>query len=51
MSRLPFRKLCTAAAAAAFVAIATPAPSQATIRISAFTSYQAQPAFLEPYKN
>ncbi|MBK7331867.1 MAG: ABC transporter substrate-binding protein [Betaproteobacteria bacterium] len=50
MSRLPFRKLCTAAAAAAFVAIATPAASQGTIRIGEINSYKAQPAFLEPYK-
>ena len=50
MSRLPFRKLCTAAAAAALVAIAAPASSQGTIRIGEINSYKAQPAFLEPYK-
>ena len=50
MSRLPFRKLCTAAAAAAFVAIATPAAAQGTIKIGEINSYKAQPAFLEPYK-
>ena len=50
MSRLPFRKLCTAAAAAALVAIAAPASSQGTIRIGEINSYKAQPAFLEPYR-
>ena len=50
MSRLPFRKLCTVAAAAALVAMAAPASSQGTIRIGEINSYKAQPAFLEPYK-
>jgi hypothetical protein len=50
MSRLSFRKLCTAAAAAALVAMTAPAASQGTIRIGEINSYKAQPAFLEPYK-